>query len=64
MKTWQPISTAPKDKTRVLLFGGGYMETGYYDDSPRIGPYPNWRWPIALNPTHWMPLPNPPKIKK
>lgn len=75
MSDWQPIETAPKDETVVLLFipdfGGGddnpCMITGFHDgyDGPhRIGA--GWtsndmaRVATGGSPTHWMPLPQPP----
>lgn len=61
MNDWKTIDSAPKDGTHVLLYGRGYIITGHYDDSPQIGNYPNWRWGLTFNPTHWMPLPKPPK---
>lgn len=61
---WMPIETAPKDGTRVITNGGdGYKHPvviqSVFDDG--------W-WPDAwesdldepMNPTHWMPLPEPP----
>lgn len=74
--TWQPIETAPKMKT-ILLFavtdtddagkvrnwrmGTGFWHSGYEEDgSP-------WRWEgqqvraWEAQPTHWQPLPEPPK---
>lgn len=65
---WQPIETAPKDGTELLL-------CSIHLYSPRTGCWatyhPNamgkagWRTaPICgdkLNPTHWMPLPPPPQ---
>lgn len=78
MSEWQPIETAPKDGTFVLLCGG----TGDYS-SDRGWPFPpvvvaqwvnlplhkHWRYASydsgyygeVENPTHWMPLPEPPR---
>jgi hypothetical protein len=64
---WQPINTAPKDGTSVLLYqpkGRYYHEcmmvaawsTSWMPDG--IGGY---EWENELQaPTHWMPLPLPP----
>lgn len=60
---WKSIKSAPKDGTLILLYGVGYMKTGYYDLSPQIGNYSNWRWGLTVNPTHWMYLPETPKVK-
>jgi hypothetical protein len=59
MSEWQPIETAPKDETRVLLVASyGTMHTAFWRDGlwrcGGMGQYFN-------NPTHWMPLPEPPK---
>ena len=59
---WHPIETAPKD-TLVLLFGAkrsemvvGMFHTrdGWVIDTPS-------EWASMYTPTHWMPLPQPPK---
>lgn len=69
--TWQPIETAPKDGTWVLLYDpkttcGIY--TGYYDPcymGPRIGGWFNGHMSdeeyVEIFPTHWMPLPPKPE---
>ena len=74
---WQPIETAPKDGTWVLLSGG---DCGQESDDPSCvsgqwttylnGGQCEGHWQFAWfdggyygwydDPTHWMPLPNPP----
>lgn len=64
---WQPIETAPKDWTDVILFDEerdppvfeGYfsMEDGgrnCWMENQGMGSEP-------VNPSHWMPLPSPPR---
>lgn len=61
MTTWQPIETAPKDGTSILLadnYGG--MQICWWDSY-------DWRHDLDDvcstfdDPTHWMPLPPSPK---
>ena len=65
---WQPIETAPKDGTVVLIFqqdrsnfGGRGIAAGRFMEPPWDG----W-WGtcgdsiICMRPTHWQPLPEPP----
>ncbi len=66
--TWQPIKTAPKkDGVRLLMYRRaitiGYWsdEFGWCDEAEHIS---EEGWPnqiIAFKPTHWMPLPPPPR---
>lgn len=58
---WQPISTAPRDGTRLLLWAPSWSQ-------PNTGhPYPRGWGPMYElgpwldQPTHWMPLPEPPR---
>lgn len=61
MSEWQPIETAPKEKTPMIVVIGLF---GNYVTDPYCVFYSNneWcRWPHVKQPTHWMPLPEPPK---
>ena len=55
---WQPMETAPKDDTDVLVLCG---------DDILVGSFCGTMWWIEQtsyekrDPTHWMPLPEPPK---
>ena len=73
---WQPIETAPRDGTVILVFQGA--GDGFYTEKGQIGTA-RWREQLMLggsmtwcaadccdgvttydNATHWMPLPAPP----
>lgn len=54
-RTWQPIQTAPKDGTEILLYAGG-SGIGQWDDM--LGWWSEGNF--MNNPTHWMPLPTDP----
>ncbi len=67
MSEWQPIETAPKDGSIVIL---GCAHPGFRpvavcwaQDKVR------WEWPMSngrplkhYDPTHWQPLPAPPEM--
>ena len=71
---WQPIGTAPKDGTEVDLWcpdgHGGYRVQEAKWMKREYGPNGDYAWhawnpefewePIPREPTHWMPLPEPP----
>lgn len=68
MNDWQPIETAPKDGTEVLLWGrcerdGQFFaydcNVGWYDDGS-IGDKGWTARDLPIEPSHWMPLPKPP----
>lgn len=80
MSEWQPIETAPKDGTLILIsFGEKGVRAVSWDspwddpvtfengiwcvDDDKHGPYPlrGYNEDGYNAPTHWMPLPNPPK---
>jgi hypothetical protein len=58
---WQPISTAPKDGTRIMLWLDGPIR------APKavFGRLDKGGWVTEgsglAKPTHWMPVPEPPK---
>lgn len=63
---WQPISTAPKDGAPILVWDGKNMTTvswhsGYDHDEWSLCAPGLYADDYAFYPTHWMPLPEPPK---
>ena len=63
MSDWQPIDTAPKDATSILLGGPGWVAPATWDDTLE-GTVWGGTWTMASKPPsppmHWMPLPAPP----
>lgn len=68
---WLPISTAPKDGTKILVTDAntiGCEECVFWDDDPQASQNSiGWQWATDDGPsyheerfTHWMPLPEPP----
>jgi hypothetical protein len=83
MSKWQPIETAPKDRTLILLFDPEAIAAIPYDADADISvTHPIfvgfWShatcgrdyWNLAhysgysFEPTHWMPLPGPPALRR
>jgi hypothetical protein len=54
---WQPISTAPKDRTEFLAWYSSYIHIAYCSGKKFYRISSN----DQIFPTHWMPLPQPPK---
>jgi hypothetical protein len=61
MPEWQPIETAPPfTEQPVLVYDPEEgMTTAIHDRGWEV--YPANELPLAVEPTHWMPLPDPPE---
>jgi hypothetical protein len=66
---WQPIETAPKDGTTILTLNDGCVRLSRWNEEKHhANPKPYWgflgpwgtRYQREHQPTHWMPLPEPP----
>lgn len=74
---WQPIETAPKDGTDILVWYSGAVRVTrwyvhYMNGHPDLRRAPEWDQDVMygpsyygpMEPTHWMPLPQPPEQSK
>ncbi len=67
-KAWKKIEDAPTDRTEILAYA---FDQDHGKDRVGVAIYvgPNrcpecvgfWHWPWAISPTHFRPLPTPPK---
>ena len=75
MTKWRPIKSAPKDEKRRLLgfdprFGiaiikyDGWSDGGFDVDPGLIEVGDGGYFPYDYKPTHWLPLPAPPKVAR
>ena len=71
MSEWQPIETAPKGRN-IILFAvtdlddlgairNWRMQTGCQSETGEWYWCDRWLKPYDIKPTHWQPLPDPPK---
>lgn len=67
MTEWQPIETAPKDGTAILVYAGQFCYcVEWVEEFDWWAVEDNKLGPFRLRgqaPTHWMPLPPPPKAE-
>jgi len=69
MSNWQPIDTAPKDGTQILLHlaDGQCICAEWCVLEGDVAGWETWHYPdgtitfLAQRATHWMPLPEPPQ---
>ena len=64
MSEWQPIKSAPRDGTRIIVYRPGkhnYPKVAVDFCHAPINCW--WHSPSDGQPTHWMPLPEPPGEK-
>jgi len=54
---WRPISTVPINEP-VLVFADGVFFVAVW----LLEPYPHWKGRDWLNPSHWMKLPEKPRV--
>jgi len=57
MMEWQPIETAPKDGTVIIVYAPDFFQTAAWTDGIWTNASESWLGDV----THWMPLPEPPK---
>ena len=65
-QSWQPIETAPKDGTQIIIAVAGdeYEPSwAWWSDRHRAWFIPHTSIAYQMEPTHWMPLPPPPEAK-
>ena len=71
--SWQPIKSAPRDGTPILVFvpptydwDKGYCAVAEWDDGDWAAAECRgaevFGWITPTGPTHWMPLPSPPDL--
>jgi hypothetical protein len=57
MMEWQPIETAPKDGTVIIVYAPDFFQTAAWVGNGWTNAANSWLGDV----THWMPLPEPPK---
>lgn len=69
--SWQPIDTAPKDGTEILVYGPASWRWKTYAPGRHVAWFAGNAWQgrdadndAGLHPTHWQALPEPPTTDK
>jgi hypothetical protein len=62
MTQWQPIETAPKDGTEIIVWDAEYRHSYFARCNSKGEVYWDELYGPLENATHWMPLPEPPKV--
>jgi hypothetical protein len=60
---WQPMESAPKDGTQVIVWDGGQVVAAHFDSSMWGNGWVEWCYRSDADPVTpklWMPLPCPP----
>lgn len=66
MQEWQPIETAPRNGTEILVMLENkdmHIVYGHRYDFGNKFEWAQFDGPNNYNPTHWMPLPKPPSAQ-
>ena len=64
MSEWQPIETAPRDNEKIILIWDAddkFIYQGHLLEDDEISIWVTLEGFAIDKPTHWMPLPEPPK---
>lgn len=62
LQKWKPIETAPKDGTKILVYAQGHITTASWRVRDHFSTRMYWRdiFGGIVEPSYWMPLPEPP----
>jgi len=56
---WQPIDTAPKEDSEILVWDNGFVWMAYWE--PEDGTWNVLGYNMVIDPSHWMPVPEGPE---
>lgn len=61
---WQPIETAPRDGSEMLLYYYKSLRVGFYSNYVKFWKSAESNAIYRIQPTHWMPFPEPPILSE